>query len=88
MDTVQIFTKKNNQWHGKPLSEEDVKLFREAVERGGLRRPCAHNRRGGIACPCKVNEMCHCLAASDKQCALAREASMVALCLPASMRIR
>ena len=43
MDTVQLFTKNNNQWKGKPLGEDDIKLFREAVERTGLRRPCAHN---------------------------------------------
>jgi deoxyribonuclease-4 len=43
MDTVQIFTKNNNLWQGKPLADEDVKLFREAVERAGLQRPCAHN---------------------------------------------
>ena len=43
MDTVQLFTKNNNQWQGKPLSDEDVTLFRDAVERTGIRRPCAHN---------------------------------------------
>jgi deoxyribonuclease-4 len=43
MDTVQLFTKNNNQWKGKPLSDEDVRLFREAVARTGIRRPCAHN---------------------------------------------
>jgi len=36
-------TKNNNQWAGKPLSDEDVRLFRSAVERAGLRLPCAHN---------------------------------------------
>lgn len=43
MDTVQIFSKNNNQWKGKPLSVDDVRLFRESVERTGIRRPCAHN---------------------------------------------
>ena len=43
MDTVQIFSKNNNQWKGKPLSDDDIRLFREAVERAGLRRPCAHD---------------------------------------------
>ncbi len=43
MDTVQLFTKNNNQWKGKPLSEEDVRLFREALERTGVRHPCAHD---------------------------------------------
>lgn len=43
METVQLFTKNNNQWAGKPLSDDDVRLFREALERGGLQKPCAHN---------------------------------------------
>jgi deoxyribonuclease-4 len=43
MDTVQIFTKNNNQWRGKPLIPEDIRLFREALDRTGLQRPCAHN---------------------------------------------
>jgi deoxyribonuclease-4 len=43
MDTVQIFTKNNNQWRGKPLTDEDVRLFREALERTGVQHPCAHD---------------------------------------------
>ncbi|MEX0704930.1 MAG: deoxyribonuclease IV [Planctomycetales bacterium] len=43
MDCVQIFTKNNNQWRAKPLSDEDVGLFREALERTGVREPCAHD---------------------------------------------
>jgi deoxyribonuclease IV len=43
MDTVQIFTKNNNQWRGKPLVPEDIRLFRDALERTGVERPCAHN---------------------------------------------
>jgi len=43
MDCVQIFTKNNNQWKGKPLSDEDVGLFRKAIERTGIRMPCAHD---------------------------------------------
>jgi deoxyribonuclease-4 len=43
MDTVQIFTKNNNQWRAKPLTDEDVRLFREALERTGVRKPCAHD---------------------------------------------
>lgn len=43
MQTVQVFTKNNNQWQGKPLSDDDIRLFRTAVERAGLNRPCAHN---------------------------------------------
>lgn len=43
MQTVQIFTKNNNQWQGKPLSAEDIRAFREAVSRNELQRPCAHD---------------------------------------------
>jgi len=43
MDCVQIFTKNNNQWKGKPLTDVDISLFREAVARTGIRMPCAHD---------------------------------------------
>ncbi|MCA9055732.1 MAG: deoxyribonuclease IV, partial [Planctomycetaceae bacterium] len=43
MDTVQIFTKNNNQWRAKPLSDEDVRQFQDAVARHGLRIPCSHD---------------------------------------------
>jgi len=43
MDTCQIFTKNNNQWRAKPLSGDDVRLFREAVQVAGLRKLCAHS---------------------------------------------
>jgi deoxyribonuclease-4 len=43
MQTVQLFTKNNNQWRAKPLSEEDIRLFRDALKRTRLRKPCAHN---------------------------------------------
>ncbi len=43
MDCVQIFTKNNNQWRAKPLTDEDVDLFRESLDRTGVRRPCAHD---------------------------------------------
>jgi deoxyribonuclease-4 len=43
MEVVQLFTKNNNQWRGKPLSEEDVRLFREALARTGVQLPCGHN---------------------------------------------
>lgn len=43
MDCVQIFTKNNNQWRAKPLTKEDVTLFRSALERTGIRQPCAHD---------------------------------------------
>lgn len=43
MNCVQLFTKNNNQWRGKPLTKDDVRLFRDALERTGIRAPCAHD---------------------------------------------
>jgi deoxyribonuclease-4 len=43
MDCVQIFTKNNNQWRAKPLSDEDVERFRAALEETGISSPCAHD---------------------------------------------
>ncbi len=42
MDCVQIFTKNNNQWRARPIEPESARLFREAIEQTGVRRPCAH----------------------------------------------
>lgn len=43
MRTVQIFTKNNNQWRGKPLTAIEVQRFRDAVGESGLQVPCAHD---------------------------------------------
>ena len=43
MDTVQLFTKNNNQWRAKPLTDDDARLFRDALERTGVTMPCAHD---------------------------------------------
>ena len=42
MDCVQVFTKSSNQWRAKPLTDEDVRLFRDALQRTGVRLPCGH----------------------------------------------
>jgi len=42
-EAVQIFTKNNNQWAGKPLSEEDIRLFRDNWGESKLRVSMAHN---------------------------------------------
>lgn len=41
--TVQVFTKNNNQWAGKPISDEDIRLFKDAVRRHNLAKPTAHD---------------------------------------------
>ena len=43
LNTVQLFTKNNNQWAGKPLTDDDVRQFREALIRNGIQQPCAHD---------------------------------------------
>ena len=43
MQTVQIFTKNNNQWAGKPLADTDIRLFRESIDRTGIQSACAHD---------------------------------------------
>jgi deoxyribonuclease-4 len=42
-DTVQIFTKNNNQWRAKPLGDDDIRLFKTRLAQTGLRLPMAHD---------------------------------------------
>jgi deoxyribonuclease-4 len=42
-DCVQIFTKNNNQWRAKALSEDEAKRFRAAIAETGVRHPIAHD---------------------------------------------
>lgn len=39
----QIFTRNNNQWRAPPITREQVRRFRDALERTGLPSPIAHN---------------------------------------------
>lgn len=41
--TVQLFTKNNNQWKAKELTDEDVKLFRQTLRHSKLKYPTAHD---------------------------------------------
>ncbi|GIW79545.1 MAG: putative endonuclease 4 [Gemmatales bacterium] len=43
METFQCFTKNNNQWKAKDISDEEARLFRQAVRDGKLKRPTAHD---------------------------------------------
>lgn len=43
LDCVQLFTKNNNQWNGKPITSEDVRLFRDSLEATGIHHPIAHD---------------------------------------------
>jgi deoxyribonuclease IV len=40
--TVQLFTKNNNQWNAAPISAEQVALFRQALDETGIVEPIAH----------------------------------------------
>jgi deoxyribonuclease-4 len=42
-DTVQLFTKNNNQWRGKLMTDEDARQFRDAFGESKLKLPTAHN---------------------------------------------
>jgi len=42
-DCVQIFTKNNNQWRAKPLTDEDVTLFTGAMEKHNITHPISHD---------------------------------------------
>lgn len=43
MDCVQIFSKNNNQWRAKPLTDDDAERFRDALVQTGIEKPCAHD---------------------------------------------
>ncbi len=43
MDVVQLFTKNNNQWRGKPISDDDVTRFRDSLARRQIRHPLSHS---------------------------------------------
>ncbi len=40
---VQLFTKNNNQWRAKPITEKDIEAFQEALVRCGISHPIAHD---------------------------------------------
>ncbi len=42
-DCVQIFSKNNNQWRAKPLSDDDAARFQEALARTGVGHPLVHD---------------------------------------------
>ena len=43
LECVQIFTKNNNQWRAKEMTDEDIAKFRDAIEETGIQMPCAHD---------------------------------------------
>ena len=43
MDVVQVFTKNNNQWRAKPITEEDSRLFSEKMRECNLSHSLSHS---------------------------------------------
>ncbi len=43
MDTVQLFTKNNNQWRAKAITDDDVQRFRAALGERGIGHPLSHS---------------------------------------------
>lgn len=41
-ETVQLFTKNNNQWNAPPLTDAQIDAFRQALEETGVVDPVAH----------------------------------------------
>jgi deoxyribonuclease-4 len=42
-DCVQLFTKNNNQWRAKELTDDDVRRFQSALKDRGITHPLAHD---------------------------------------------
>jgi len=42
-EVVQVFTKNNNQWRAKPITDDDVEKFKSALKSHKLKHPVAHN---------------------------------------------
>jgi deoxyribonuclease-4 len=42
-DCVQLFTKNNNQWRAKELTDENVRLFQGKLKELGVKHPLAHD---------------------------------------------
>ena len=42
-DSVQLFTKNANQWNARPFTDDEARLFREALAESGLRHATAHD---------------------------------------------
>lgn len=42
-DCVQVFTKNNNQWRAKELTDDDVTRFQGALKELGIKHPLAHD---------------------------------------------
>lgn len=54
--TVQIFTRNQKQWHGKPFSQEEIDAWQEALEETGLQQIMCHDSYLiNLGCPNEEN---------------------------------
>lgn len=42
MDVVQLFTKNNNQWAAKPITDDETKSFAKSLQKSGVTNPLSH----------------------------------------------
>ena len=42
-ECVQLFTKNNNQWRAKPITDNDVQKFRDALDEHEIKHPISHD---------------------------------------------
>jgi deoxyribonuclease-4 len=42
-DCVQLFTKNNNQWRAKPITDDDIDRFGETLRKLGIQHPISHS---------------------------------------------
>jgi len=42
-DTIQVFNKSNNQWRAKQLTDENVALYFDTIEKTGVTVSCSHS---------------------------------------------
>ena len=42
-DCVQLFTKNNNQWRAKPITDADVEKFRSSLKQHGIKHTISHD---------------------------------------------
>jgi deoxyribonuclease-4 len=42
-DTVQLFTKNNNQWYAKDMTADEIRMFKKTLRQTRLRFPMAHD---------------------------------------------
>ena len=42
-DVIQIFTKNNNQWNSKPITDKEINAFKENLNKTGIKAVASHD---------------------------------------------